>query len=124
METHVHVARAETAGSMDLVDVTDEIVAAISDGPVPDGHVTVFAESSGCALIVNERESGLLCDIRDTMGRLGRTGREDLRSLLGSASIVLPLKAGRLQLGTWQRVMLAELEGPAERRIVVQIVGE
>ena len=124
METHVHVARAETAGSMDLVDVTDEIVAAMSDGPVQDGHVTVFAESPGCALIVNERESGLLCDIRDTMGRLRRTDREDLRSLLGSASIVLPLKAGRLQLGTWQRVMLAELEGPAERRIVVQIVGE
>ena len=124
METHVQAARAKTAGSRDFVDVTDEVLAVTAKGPVQHGHVTVFAESPGCALIVNERESGLLCDLRDTMDRLRRTGREDLHSLLGSASVVLPLRDGRLQLGTWQRVMLAELEGPAERRIVVQIVGE
>jgi secondary thiamine-phosphate synthase enzyme len=124
METHVRAARAETAGSMDLVDITEEVLDALAEGPVQDGHVTVFAESPGCSLIVNERESGLLRDIRATMDRLRCTGREDLRSMLGSASVVLPLCSGRLRLGTWQRLLLAELEGPAERRIVVQIVGE
>jgi secondary thiamine-phosphate synthase enzyme len=124
METHVQAARTETTGSMDIIDVTDEVLAALAETSVEDGHVTVFAESPGCALIVNERESGLLCDLRDAMDRLRRTGREELRTLLGSASVVLPLKDGKLQLGTWQRVMLAELERPAEGKIVVQIVGE
>jgi secondary thiamine-phosphate synthase enzyme len=124
METHYRTAHAETTGSMDLVDITDEIFEVLTDGPVRDGQVTVFADAPGCTLIVNERESGLLGDIRATMERLRCRGREDLRSMLGSASVVLPLCGGSLKLGNWQRLMLAELEGPAQRRIVVQIVGE
>lgn len=124
MKTFVVERRAGTTRLMDLVDITDQVVDALEASPVTDGHVTVFAGAPGCALVVNERESGLLRDLRSTVDRLRETGNADVRTLLGSSSVVLPAVGGRIQLGTWQRLMLAELEGPSDRRVVVQIVGE
>jgi secondary thiamine-phosphate synthase enzyme len=123
MKTFVVERRAGTTRLMDLVDITDEVVDALEASPVRDGHVTVFTDAPGCALVVNERESGLLRDLRSTVDRLRTAGEDDARTLLGSSSVVLPA-TGRLRLGTWQRLMLAELEGPSDRRVVVQIVGE
>jgi secondary thiamine-phosphate synthase enzyme len=124
MKTFVVERRAGTTRLMDLVDITDEVVTALEASPVRDGHVTVFTDTPGCALVVNERESGLLRDLRSTVERLRAAGEDDARTLLGSSSVVLPATGGRLRLGTWQRLMLAELEGPSDRRVVVQIVGE
>jgi secondary thiamine-phosphate synthase enzyme len=124
MKTFVAERHAGTARLMDLVDITDEVVEALNTSRVSDGHVTVFADGPGCALVVNERETGLLRDLRSTVDRLRATSSDDVHTLLGSSSVVLPATGGRLRLGTWQRLMLAELEGASDRRIVVQIVGE
>jgi thiamine phosphate synthase YjbQ (UPF0047 family) len=43
---------------------------------------------------------------------------------IGSPSAVLPVVDGRVHLGMWQRLLLVELEGPRERSLNVQIVGE
>jgi thiamine phosphate synthase YjbQ (UPF0047 family) len=75
-------------------------------------------------LVVNERESGLIADIRQTLARLESSELADQRAMLGSSSVVLPASDGRLRLGAWQRVLLIELEAAQERKIVVQIVGE
>ena len=41
-----------------------------------------------------------------------------MSSLIG-ASVALPVSNGKLELGTWQRVILVELDGPREREVVV-----
>jgi secondary thiamine-phosphate synthase enzyme len=46
-----------------------------------------------------------------------------LSALIGT-SVALPFENGRLLLGTWQRVVLIELDGPREREIVVSITSE
>lgn len=46
-----------------------------------------------------------------------------LSALIGT-SLALPVEKGKLLLGTWQRVVLVELDGPREREIVVAVVGE
>jgi len=43
-----------------------------------------------------------------------------LSSLIGT-SISVPVKEGKLVLGTWQRVVLVELDGPRERTVVVSV---
>ena len=43
--------------------------------------------------------------------------------LLGSAGESIPVAEGRLQLGTWQRVLFLELDRERDRRWVVQVVG-
>jgi len=46
-----------------------------------------------------------------------------LSSLIGT-SVTLPFEAGRFILGTWQRVVLVELDGPRERELVITIAAE
>jgi secondary thiamine-phosphate synthase enzyme len=91
---------------------------------IAEGQVTVFADSDSCVLVVNERESGLLDDIRKTMKRLEGRGAADGKTLLGSTSVVIPAVDGKLRLGVWQRLLLVELEQPNNRRVIVQVVGE
>jgi secondary thiamine-phosphate synthase enzyme len=124
MRTRRFDCTTTTTRVLDFVDITDDVNATVAACGICDGQVTVFSESSSCALVVNERESGLIEDIRRTVDRLeGARSRSD-GYLIGSNSVVLPAVQGRLRLGTWQRLLLVELERPDTRRIVVQIVGE
>jgi thiamine phosphate synthase YjbQ (UPF0047 family) len=107
----------------DFVDMTQRVQEVLTSSGIEHGQVTIFSPSGGCPLIVNERESGLLADIESVMDRMG--GPPALgRGVIGSNSVVLPAVNGRLRLGTWQRVLLVELEKTAARPLVVQIVGQ
>lgn len=124
MRTHQMECAAETKGAPSFVDLTDDIQDALDESGIADGQVTVFSPDTTCALLVNERESGLLEDIKRTIARLNPNGDEQHAGMLGATSVVLPAVGGRLRLGTWQRVLLVELREPSQRSIVIQIVGE
>jgi secondary thiamine-phosphate synthase enzyme len=124
MRSHQSDYSTATLGALDFVDVTDEVESRLRDSGIREGMVTVFAPDRACVLVVNERESGLIADIRETLARLESSKVAAQRAMLGSSSVVLPATEGRLRLGVWQRVLLIELEAPQERKIVVQIVGE
>jgi len=47
-----------------------------------------------------------------------------LRALLLGSSVVIPVEKGRLALGTWQRVLFIELDGPRKRRILIRIIRD
>jgi thiamine phosphate synthase YjbQ (UPF0047 family) len=115
MKTHQTECTATTKTALDFVDITDEVQGA----GIASGQVTVFAPHRDCAILINERESGLHTDIRTTLERLG--GK---RTVVGSKSVVLPAMDGELRLGQWQRVLLLELDRAQKRSIIVQIVGE
>lgn len=119
MKTHQIECMATTKTALDFVDITDEVQSALTSSGIGSGQVTVFAPHRDCAILINERESGLHTDIRTTLERLG--GKQ---TVVGSKSVVLPAMDGRLRLGQWQRVLLLELDRAQERSIIVQIVGE
>jgi thiamine phosphate synthase YjbQ (UPF0047 family) len=121
LKTHHARCRAQTTRVPDFVDVTDTVEAALVDSGIRNGQVTVFAQGEGCSILVNEHESGLLHDLKDAIGRLRQAVPT---SVIGSASVVLPALEGRLGLGTWQRVLLVELERASDRPLVVQVLGE
>jgi secondary thiamine-phosphate synthase enzyme len=124
MRIHRAECKAETTASLDFVDVTDDVRTAIAESGVRHGQVTVFSMESGCTLVMNELESGLISDIRAALDRLGASDIHSRHALIGSTSVVLPVADGELRLGTWQRVLLAELEEAGVRSIVIQVVGE
>ncbi|MFN2489025.1 MAG: YjbQ family protein [Actinomycetota bacterium] len=113
-----------TATTPDFVDITDEVEETLTRSGIRDGRVTVFSPHDECSILVQERESGLLLDIREAIQRLDREDPSDRHGLVGSPSVVLPAVAGRLRLGMWQRVLLVELGEPNARSVVVHIVGE
>jgi secondary thiamine-phosphate synthase enzyme len=123
VRTHRTECTRATASAPDFIDITDEIQTALSDSGISDGQITVFSPHRACSLLLQERESGLLTDIEQTLARLD-TSTAAHGTLVGSSSVVLPAVAGRLHLGIWQRVLMVELDEPRERSVVVQITGE
>jgi thiamine phosphate synthase YjbQ (UPF0047 family) len=119
--THSARCTAATQGAPDFVDITDVVEAALADSGIRNGQVTVFAPGNGCSILVNEHETGLLHDLKVTLGRF----KDALPpSVIGSASIVVPAAEGRLGLGMWQRLLLVELHAATERPVLVQVLGE
>ena len=123
MRTHQSRFDAVTTVAPDFVDVTDEVADAVSRSGIHDGQVTVFCGDLECSLLLQERESGLLIDIEQALHRLGYNGG-GRRSFVGTPSVVVPVRDGRMQLGVWQRVLLVELGWPRPRSVAIQIVGE
>jgi secondary thiamine-phosphate synthase enzyme len=124
MRTHQIECEAKTNAAPSFVDLTEDIQRALDESGISDGQVTVFSPDTTCALLVNERESGLLEDIKRAIVRLSPNGDDAQAGMLGATSVVLPAVDGQLRLGMWQRVLLVELEEPSQRSFVIQIVGE
>ncbi len=122
MQSHRCECSVTTPDVLEFVDVTDEVVDAFAECAISGGHVTVTAPP-GCSIIVNEFESGLLADLKRTMLQV-QSNENGSRPSIGSASVVLPARDGKIQLGRWQRLLLVELEGPNRRSVGVQVVGE
>ena len=124
-----------TTAKQEIVDLTDEVCAAVRGAGVGSGMACVSAPHCTCALYVNENERGLVQDVMRAIEEVGfRDGYLHDRidnnasahvaaSIIG-ASVTLPVVGGELVLGTWQRVMLVELDGPrSRRRINVTVIA-
>lgn len=119
--THQSTHRAVTSRAPDFIDVTDEVQAVLENSGIADGQITVFTPEESCALLVNEYETGLVADLERVLLDVRKRWPS---AAIGSRSVVLPALDRRVQLGTWQRLILVELEAPAERSIVVHVMGE
>jgi secondary thiamine-phosphate synthase enzyme len=136
-----------TRRATEFVDITDRLAALVAEAGVRVGLINVQALHTTTAIVVNEHEPLLLADFEstlDTAAPLGRGYRHDdasvrtvnvtadertnghshCRALLLGASACLNIVDGRLLLGRWQRVFLAELDGPRERRLSAIVVGD
>ena len=104
-----------------------------------NGDLTVFVVGSTAAITTFEFEPGLMKDFRELAEKLipqaqprhhddtwgDANGFSHLRSSLFGPSLVVPFEEGRLALGTWQQVVLAEFDNrPRKREVVVQMIGE
>jgi secondary thiamine-phosphate synthase enzyme len=122
MVTHKASRSCITRETYDFVDNTDDVQDAVAEAGITRGRATVFSPTDTCPIVVNERESGLLKDIRRAVERVEQHG--DKPTAIGSKSVVLPVVEGRLRLGRWQRLLLFELGNPDEHPLIVQVVGE
>jgi len=124
-----------TSRREEIRDLTERVQEALSELGATEGVALVSVPHCTCAVYLNENESGLLDDTLTALGFLGRlqrwrhdiidnnAGAHLAASLLGSSALV-PVKMGRLELGTWQRVLLVELDGPRTRRVTVAVLAE
>ncbi|MDD4909542.1 MAG: secondary thiamine-phosphate synthase enzyme YjbQ [Candidatus Omnitrophica bacterium] len=129
----------KTKGAGDLIDITARIQDNLGDSGLKEGNVTVFVIGSTAAITTLEYEPGLISDLKELYERLvpsGKTYAHDeawgdangfshLRAALQGPSLTVPFVSGRLILGTWQQVVLAEFDHkPRQRKIVLQFAGE
>lgn len=131
--------RVRTRGEGDMVDITDNIASAVRESKISNGIVTVFVVGSTAAVTTIEYEPGLLKDFPAMLDRVAPrdiyyehekrwhdgNGHSHVRASLVGASLTIPFMDKVLALGTWQQVVLVELDIRArERKVVLQIIGE
>ncbi|MGH2662291.1 MAG: secondary thiamine-phosphate synthase enzyme YjbQ [Actinomycetota bacterium] len=134
---------------LDILDLTDDLRRAIKDAGVTEGCAVAFCAHTTCVLVINEWEEGALEDLRRRIDALvpgtvyyahddleRRTqnlqeaheranGRSHVAAmLLGGSSHAIPVLGGEPALGTWQRLLLVELDEPKERRILFHVFGD
>jgi secondary thiamine-phosphate synthase enzyme len=116
-------------------DITAEVQAAVSRSGVQDGVCFVFCPHTTAGLTLNENwDPTVQHDIGVGLDEIspqrseyrhgeGNSPAHLKSSLLGAAQFVL-VADGRLVLGTWQGVYLAEFDGPRRRRVLVQVAAD
>ena len=126
--------KINTNKNFEIIDITSQINNLID---IEEGIISIFSRHSTSAIVVNENESGLLKDLEFTLDnliqdkfsyrhdRIDNNARSHLKSFLLSSGESIPIKNGKLDLGTWQSVFFIELDGPRRSRTVtLTMVGE
>lgn len=144
----IHIA---TERLFHVTDVTEDCVDLVAESGIQEGTLSVFSQHTTCAIKINERETCFLEDlrlfmeslvpqhayyrhddfeIRDPATLAGSVEDEPINGhahikqmLMGSASESVPVIAGKLGLGTWQRMMFIELDQARPRRVMLQVQG-
>ena len=138
MKVVVKELTLSTQNRFQLIDITSRVEEIVENSGVRNGIALVFAPHATAAIIANEHESGLIEDILNKVKEFTEPGSSKWRhniiddnahahigSALFGAERVFPVVNGRLVRGTWQKILLLEMDGPrSRRRVYVVVMGE
>ena len=128
------VIRIRTEEKKAVVDLTARVESALKESQVASGVCTVFVAHTTAALTTGEIGEGTEKDFLDVVEKLipriqfrhahdpSHAWSHMAASLIGP-SVTIPVSEGSLVLGTWQAIMLVELDGPRERQVYVSVVS-
>ena len=137
MNFHTEYLTFHTKKHREYVHITPQIETIVKKSGVREGMVLVSAMHITAGVYVNDNESGLIHDIDKWLEELApfkedyqhhQTGEDNgdshLKAILVHHQVMLPITAGKLDLGTWQRVFYAEFDGQRSKRVIVKVMGE
>ncbi|MEQ9549169.1 MAG: secondary thiamine-phosphate synthase enzyme YjbQ [Coleofasciculus sp. G3-WIS-01] len=139
MAVHQDYIQLATDKNGDMHDLTDKVNAIVKNSGIETGMVHVFNIGSTAAIGTIEFEPGLERDLPELLNKLippsqdygheqtwhDGNGHSHLQATWLGPSITVPLRNGRLELGTWQQIFHLECDvKPRRRKILVTIYGE
>lgn len=125
--------RVKTRRKAEVVDVTAPVAEVVRRAGVQEGICTVFVRHATAAIVINENaDPGFRLDLVAALDKLfpegiwehdkvDDNGAAHLKAAVLGPSETIPVRDGRLLLGTWQGIALVECDGPREREIVVDV---
>ena len=135
----------QTGEGIQIYNLTESLNQEITKSGIKEGLVNMTSRHTTTALAVNEYEQRLLDDLRSFFKALvpddkpyrhndihlrdcasdePENAHSHILAMLLSSNESIPLVNGCLLLGTWQSVLLFELDGPKQRKVGVQIIGK
>ena len=131
----------QTRERLELINISKDLNEVIRKNGMKAGLILVQSLHTTTAVFINEFQQALLDDIKSCLERL--VGRMDywrhndpklsecsrqnadahLRAMILGHTISVPVRNGEMALGGWQSILFAELDGPRERSIHVQLLG-
>jgi len=138
---HGETLVVQTQQRIELVDLTKTVMEFVRKFNMREGFVSLWSMHTTCALFINEFQVALLADIKrfleQMVARDGEWMHNDpehsdcdrmnadshLRALLLGHNLTLQVSGGEVVLGQWQRILMAELDGPRARSLRIQVFG-
>ena len=126
--------RINTTAAKEIIDLTDRLEPVIRKAKLQEGLCALFVTHTTAALTTGEIGEGtdedLLKVVEEIIPRIrfqhahnpAHAWSHMASSILGP-SLAVPVSAGKLVLGTWQSVILVELDGPRERIVYVTLIS-
>ena len=123
----------QTGQQYAVVDLTAEVGRVVAESGLAEGLCSVYVPHATAAIVINENDDPNLCDdLLEALDRLvpegqwrhdriDRNGAAHIKAAMLGPSETVPVCNARLQLGTWQAIMLVELDGPRQRRVIVTV---
>jgi secondary thiamine-phosphate synthase enzyme len=137
MKFHTEYLTFHTRKHREYIHITPQIEAITKKSGIKEGMVLVSAMHITAGVYVNDNETGLIEDIDKWLEQLapfregyrhhetGETnGDSHLKALLIHHEVIVPITAGRLDFGPWQRIFYAEFDGQRDKRVIVKVMGE
>jgi secondary thiamine-phosphate synthase enzyme len=126
-----------TKRRQEFIRITDDVQEIVQASGVKEGMVLVSAMHITAGVYVNDWENGLIEDFQAWLEKLApaglpykhhQTGEDNAdahlkRTIMGH-QVMLPITAGKLDLGPWEQVFYAEFDGQRKKRVVVKVMGE
>ena len=145
LAVHHDVIKVDTPAP-GFIDITDRVVEMVQETGVDLGFVMLYSKHTTAAVVLQEKEPMLMQDIADFQERLAprdayyrhndftirtvnmnpdekENGHSHCLHLLYGPSTFIPISRGAMDLGTWQRIFLVELDSPRPREIIIQVYG-
>jgi secondary thiamine-phosphate synthase enzyme len=128
----IHTLTVRTSRRAELLDITDRVQAVVSESGVASGICIVYVPHTTAGVTINENADPTVQ--QDILAQLAKVAPSDgdyhheegnsdahiKASLMGFSATVF-VEGGRLALGTWQGMYLAEFDGPRSRRVLVKV---
>ena len=126
---------------IELVDLTNRIMEFVRRFNIREGMLSIWSMHTTCTLLINEFQGALLSDIKRFLEQMvardadylhndpnhsdcdRQNADSHLRAMLLGHSLTLQISGGEVVLGQWQRILMAELDGPRARSLRVQVFG-
>lgn len=137
MKSHTEYLTFRTARKREYVNITPRVESALASSGIREGMILVSAMHITAGVWVNDAEDGLIADIDEWLEKLapfrrdyrhhatGETnGDAHLKSLLVHHEVIVPVTAGKLDLGPWQQIYYAEFDGQRSKRVIIKVMGE
>jgi len=129
----------QTKGNCDVVDITPQVAAQVTESGLNNGTITVFITGSTAGVTTIEYEPGVIADLQQAWERTvprdipynhdrrwgDGNGFSHVRASLLGCSLVVPFNDRKLTLGTWQQIVLVDFDNrPRSRQLLLQMLGE
>ncbi len=131
--------KVNTKSGLDIKNITEQSQDIVNNTSVKEGTVTLFVSGSTAAITTIEYESGLIHDISEALDRLfpkdihykhhekwqDGNGHSHIRASFIGQSFTAPITNGKIELGTWQQIILCDMDvKQRSREIIVKVIGE
>ena len=117
----------------DIINITGQVQKVVSESQVKDGLVHLFIQHSTAALTTIEFETGVLNDLKRALSVMAPddisyahntrwgdgNGRSHVKAAVVGPDLTVPIEDGKLSCGTWQQIVLLELDVNAGRERTV-----